>query len=86
MSVNTFLLVLSTPEGNVFEKEVYSLSLRGEGGDLAVMAGHIPFVTTVRAGKYKITLPDGEEINGISSEGLLSVGEDKTVFLAGEME
>lgn len=81
-----FMLVLSCPHGNIFENKARSLILRGERGDLAVMPGHIPFVTTVKPGKFKILTSEGEEINGVSSGGLLSVSNDRVVFLAGEME
>lgn len=43
--MNTFRLLISTPDGNVFDGAVVQLCLRGSEGDLAVMAGHIPFMT-----------------------------------------
>ena len=47
--MNEYHLTVSTPSGTVFDGDAVFLSLRGAGGDLAVMAGHIPFVTTVRS-------------------------------------
>lgn len=46
--MNEYHLTVSTPSGTVFDGDAVFLSLRGAGGDLAVMAGHIPFVTTVK--------------------------------------
>ena len=48
--MKTFKLIVSSPDGNVFEGEIAQLILRGAGGDLAVMAGHIPFITPVKPG------------------------------------
>ena len=59
--MNTFLLAISSPDGDIFREKVYCISLRGAEGDLAVMAGHIPFVTTVKPCDVKIVLEDETE-------------------------
>ena len=46
--MKAFALKISTPEGDVFSGEVLSVSVRGAEGDLAVMAGHIPFVSPIK--------------------------------------
>ena len=46
--MNTFGLTISSPDGNIFQGEAVKLSVRGIEGDLAVMAGHIPFITAVK--------------------------------------
>ena len=56
--MNTFNLVISSPEGEIFSGEVVKIMLRGASGDLAVMAGHIPFVTSVKEGECKVTFPE----------------------------
>ena len=47
--MNTFTLTVATPNGTAWSGKVVMLSLRGIAGDLAVMAGHIPFATSVKA-------------------------------------
>ena len=37
--MKTFLLIISTPDGEMFNGEAVNISLRGVEGDLAVMAG-----------------------------------------------
>ena len=49
--MNTFRLTIATPDGAAFDGEADMLSVRGVMGDLAIMAGHVPFVTAVMAGK-----------------------------------
>jgi F-type H+-transporting ATPase subunit epsilon len=84
--MKTFLLKISSPEGDLFREEVVSLRLRGTEGELAVLAGHIPFVSSVVPCEFKIELSDGKEKEGKTEGGMLSVSGEKTVFLTGNIE
>ena len=79
--MKTFLLSISSPDGNLFSGEVVMITLRGIEGDLAVMAGHIPFITSVVPCDVKITLPDGTDQVGHADGGLLTVAEDGVTLL-----
>jgi len=79
--MNSYKLKISTPDGNVFEDEVVKFDVRGLEGDLAVMAGHIPFMTALKPCDCKIMLPDGDERVGSVAGGLLSVGTEDVVLL-----
>lgn len=81
--MNTFRLVVSSPDGNVWEGSAVMLTLRGIAGDLAVMAGHVPFVTTVTACDCKIELDDDSEIIGHTDGGLLTVSSECVTLLSG---
>lgn len=81
--MNPFHLVISTPDGNLLDEDVTVLSLRGAEGDLAIMAGHIPFVTSVQPGKCCVTLVDGSEKEGYTEGGLLTVSAESTILLSG---
>ena len=80
--MNTYTLKITSPDGVVFEDSVENLSVRGVEGDLAVMAGHIPFVTSVKKGVCKVTLAGGEEKQAQTDGGLLTVGKEETIFLS----
>lgn len=80
--MNTFNLTISSPDGNIFEGEALKLSVRGIEGDLAVMAGHIPFITAVKECECKIELPDGTEKKGHTSGGLLNVYDNGAILLS----
>ena len=82
----TFPLTVSTPDGDVFKKNAVMLSLRGSEGDLAILAGHVPFVTTVRAGACKIVRPDGSIVTGQINGGLLTVARDFVSLLVGSFK
>ncbi|MBE6622216.1 MAG: F0F1 ATP synthase subunit epsilon [Ruminococcaceae bacterium] len=79
--MNLFRLQITTPSGTVFEGEIARFSCRGELGDFAVMAGHVPFVTYVKEGICRITDGDGNVRAATSSGGLITVGKDVTHFL-----
>ena len=57
------------------------LTLRGVEGELAVLAGHVPFMTTVVPCSCKIELEDGTERHGHTDGGLLTVAANNTVTL-----
>ncbi len=79
--MNTFKLTVSTPSGAAFEGKAYRLTVKGCDGELGIMAGHIPFATTVVSGKCNITMPDDSLVCAEISEGLLTVSKDKTHLL-----
>ncbi len=80
--MNTFHLIISSPDGNKFDGDAVMLSLRGTEGDLAVMAGHVPFVTAVKKGKCEITLPDETVMEATLDGGLLNVSKDLVTLLS----
>ena len=81
--MNTYKLTVATPDGNRFEGEVIGLFVRGAEGDLAVFAGHVPFITSVQAGQCRLHLPDDEEKSATLDGGLLTVTAEKVTLLSG---
>lgn len=81
--MNTFKLSITSPDGEIFSGDAVRIILRGIEGELAVMAGHIPFVTTVKKGMCKIMLEDETEKTGYADGGILTVSSDKVTFLSG---
>ncbi|MBO5219710.1 MAG: hypothetical protein J6C52_09785 [Clostridia bacterium] len=77
-----YRLKISTPDGSVFEGEAVKLDVRGIEGELAVMAGHVPFMTAVKPGSCRLLFDDGSERIGELDGGLLSVGSDEVTLLA----
>lgn len=80
--MNTFTLTISSPDGIVFQREAVKLSVRGTEGELAVMAGHIPFVTAVKECEWRAALPDNTERTGHTSGGILSVSDKEVILLS----
>ena len=80
--MNTYRLILSSPCGTILDETVVNLALRGTEGDLAIMAGHIPFVTAVMPGKFRVERPDDTYIEGEIEGGLLTVSPEKVLLLS----
>ena len=80
--MNKFKLIISSPDGAIFNDDVSKISLRGVEGELAVMAGHIPFVTAVKPCECRIELDEGKTLVATTEGGLLTVSKDKTTLLS----
>ena len=81
--MRSFFLKISSPEGDVFCDNAVKLCVRGTEGDLAVMAGHVPFVSYVKPCNCKIELEDGSEKIGHTQGGVLTVSKEKVILLSG---
>ncbi len=57
----TFNFELVTPERLVFSGEATQVVVPGAEGDFAVLAGHSPFISTLRPGILEVTLPQGTQ-------------------------
>lgn len=85
--MNTFLLNISSPDGKIFSGNATFLSVRGAAGDLAVMAGHVPFITSVKPGtRCAVHLEDGKEMEGVTEGGLLTVSKEEVTYLTAGIE
>ncbi len=84
--MNTYKLIISTPDGSVFDDNVEVLVVRGTEGELAVMAGHIPFITAVKSGECKIVLSETDEKFAVIGGGILTVQGDKTTLLCSDFK
>ena len=84
--MNTYKLTIATPDGNRFQGEAVALYLRGAEGDLAVLAGHTPFITSVKAGKCRVQLEDETEQSATLDGGLLTVGTESVTLLSGSFQ
>ena len=80
--MKTFALKVITPKGAVIDKPVSGLYLRGSEGDLAIFAGHVPFVTAVREGKCTIVYADSsDDTDAELGAGMLNITNDKVTLV-----
>ncbi len=84
--MNTYKLTVATPDGRGFQEEVIGLFLRGAEGDLAILAGHTPFITSVQAGPCRIHMPDDSEKVATVDGGLLTVSAEAVTLLSGSFQ
>lgn len=81
--MKTFKLVIASPDGNIFEGDAVKLDVRGVEGELAVMAGHIPFVTSVVSAPCAVWIDEQTKRNASLDGGILTVQRDCVTLLAG---
>ena len=79
--MKTFPLIISSPDGDLYRGDAGMLILRGTEGDLAILAGHVPFVTAVVKGTCVVITDTDERKEGVIDEGLLTVDTDRTTVL-----
>jgi F-type H+-transporting ATPase subunit epsilon len=60
---------LVTPERLVRSDEVYMVTVPGSEGDFGVLAGHAPFMSTIRNGALSIYKTNGGQPETIAIEG-----------------
>ena len=81
--MRTFDLKISTPDGDLYRGPAVQLIVRGCEGELAVMAGHVPFMTAIKPCECRVELESGEVRKGQTDGGILSVGADSVTLLSG---
>lgn len=84
--MRTYPLIISSPDGHIFKGDVTRLIVRGVEGELAVLAGHIPFVTAVKPCDCRVEFPDGTERVGHTDGGILSVTGETVTLLSGSFQ
>jgi F-type H+-transporting ATPase subunit epsilon len=70
-----------TPERKVYESEANLIIARGGDGDLGIMAGHTPVVTTLKVSSLRVKTDNGEDVIAVSG-GFLEVQPEKVSVLA----
>ena len=82
-----FKLQIAAPDGLRFDGDATQLSVRGIGGELAVLAGHIPFVTALADGECRVYTDDGKSIRRAHCRGgMLMVSKDVVRLLSSDFE
>ncbi|MBR3099449.1 MAG: F0F1 ATP synthase subunit epsilon [Clostridia bacterium] len=79
--MTSFPLTISSPDGDLYRGDASKLIVRGTEGELAVLAGHIPFVTAVAEGRCVVEDAAGIRKTGTVKSGLLTVRQDRVTLL-----
>ena len=84
--MNTFRLVILTPDKKLFDGQIVQLTARTTEGDVGILAGHIRYVAILKTGALTVKLENGDIKKAAIAGGVLKVSDDKTSVLvtAGE--
>ena len=67
--MKSFKLQIAAPDGLRYDGDACQLSVRGIAGELAVLAGHVPFVTAVKDCECRVYSADGKTIRRAHTTG-----------------
>lgn len=84
--VDSFDAQLLTPEGALFEGEVYSVQVPGSQGSFQVLHDHAPIVSTLQIGRITILTSKNNEIHYAVSGGFIEMNDNKLTILAEKAE
>ncbi len=74
---------LVTPERAVLSTEAYLVEIPGSEGDMGVLAGHAPVMTTIRDGEVRVYASAGAAPQRITVQGgFAEIGENGLTVLA----
>jgi F-type H+-transporting ATPase subunit epsilon len=77
---------LLTPEGAVFDDLAYMVIAPSVRGEVGILPRHTPFIAFLKMGETRLKLLDDTEIVFATSEGYLSVEEDRVLVLVEQAE
>ena len=73
---------LVSPERILFSGEATSVTARTEGGDIAFLTGHAPFIGVLGVGAVTIALTDGTTRRAAVHGGFVEVMDDRVTILS----
>lgn len=77
---------LLTPEGAVFDDVAYMVVAPSVQGEVGILPRHAPFIAFLRTGETRLKLLDDTEVVFATTEGYLSVEEDRVLVLVEQAE
>ena len=83
---NTFHAQILTPDGALFEGDVFSVQVPGVQGNFLMLFNHAPIVSTLGVGEVIITKPDESEIVYAVSGGFVEMNDNVMTLLAEKAE
>jgi F-type H+-transporting ATPase subunit epsilon len=85
MTITTHVEIVSA-EREIFSGLAEMVVATGELGEVGIVAGHAPFLTLLKPGEVRLTLPGGQSEIYYVSGGMLEVQPDCVTVLADEVE
>ena len=76
-----FKLEILTPNGQIFDGEVVSVTLPGEEGEFGVLSHHASLTTLLTSGVIDIEIEDKKTESVLINWGVVQVDEEKVVVL-----
>lgn len=75
-----------SPERVLFSGEADMVVARAEGGDIAFLTGHAPFLGELGAGVVRVKLSDGSDVKVSVDGGFVEVRDNHVIILSDAAE
>ena len=75
-----------TPEGAVFDDLAYMVIAPSVRGEVGILPRHTPFIAFLKMGETRLKMLDDTEVVYATSEGYLSVEDDRVLVLVEQAE
>ena len=75
-----------SPERILYSGEAEMVVCRSEGGDIAFLTGHAPFVGTLGAGEVRVQQVEGGDVRANVEGGFVEVRDNRVVILSDQAE
>lgn len=75
-----------TPEGAVFEGQAWMVVAPSVAGEVGILPRHQPIVAFLRPGETRLKLMDDTEVAFATTDGYMSVEEDRVLILVEQAE
>lgn len=79
--MDKFKLEILTPNGEIYNGEVLSVTLPGEEGEFGVLAGHASLTTLLTSGVVDVEKEDKTVEAIVTNWGVVQVDEEKVIIL-----
>jgi len=79
--MKSYLLEIVTPERKVFSDQVEMLIAKAVTGEIGILAGHTPLVTSLAIGPLRVKKDGAEHLISVM-KGFMEVTSDKVIILA----
>jgi len=79
--MQSFRLEIVTPDSQVFEGEVSSVSVPGTQGNFQVLYNHAPIISTLGKGTVKFVQADNQTVEYEIEDGVVEVLNNKVIVL-----
>ena len=80
----TFTVEVLTPEGEVFRGDVVSVSTRTVGGEIGVLANHVPILAALEPNRLRLQVSDSERVEFAQAHGIMQVFGNQAEILVEE--
>lgn len=84
--MDKIIFKIVTPEGVVYENDIFQVSIPTVTGEITVLPRHIPLVTVLRTGELKIKDQNGDQVIAIAGGFVEVKGKNEVIILADNAE